>query len=98
MSDMTFERMISQMPPSIYQSLKQAVSLRKWPDGRMLTAEQIELCMEAVMRYEHDNNVPEESRIGYLEQRTCGAGPGGPSSSAGVSEDMAGLARDASRD
>ncbi|MBN8413638.1 YeaC family protein [Halomonas denitrificans] len=94
MSDMTFERMISQMTPAIYQSLKQAVSLRKWPDGRMLTPEQTELCMEAVMRYEHENNVPEDSRIGYLEQRTCGAAASG----AGVSAEMAGLARDASRD
>ncbi|OBX37440.1 hypothetical protein A8U91_01806 [Halomonas elongata] len=37
MSDMTFERMIQQMTPDIYASLKQAVSLRKWPDGRFLT-------------------------------------------------------------
>ena len=98
MSNMSFDGMVEQMTPTIYESLKQSMQLRKWSDGRVLTQEQVELCMEAVMRYEHDNNVPEESRIGYLEQRTCGAGPGGPSSSAGVSEDMAGLARDASRD
>ena len=34
MSDMTFDKMINQMTPAIYESLKQAVSLRKWPDGR----------------------------------------------------------------
>ncbi|GEN28960.1 hypothetical protein HVA01_26060 [Halovibrio variabilis] len=94
MSDMTFEKMINQMTPAIYESLKQAVSLRKWPDGRRLTPEQTALCLEAVMRFEAENNVPEENRVGYLEQRTCGAAASG----AGVSPEMTGLARDATRD
>lgn len=94
MSEMTFEKMINQMTPAIYESLKQAVSLRKWPDGRRLTPEQTELCLEAVMRYEAENNVPEENRVGYLEQRACGAAASG----AGVTPEMAGLARDATRD
>ena len=94
MSEMTFDKMINQMTPAIYESLKQAVSLRKWTDGRRLTPEQTELCLEAVMRYEAENNVPEESRVGYLEQRTCGA----TASGAGVTPEMAGLARDATRD
>lgn len=93
MSDMTFEKMIHQMTPAIYQSLKQSIELRKWPDGRYLTAEQTELCMEAVMRYEFDNNVPEQNRVGYLEQRTCGADATGQ----GVSPELAGLAKDATR-
>ncbi|HAA45619.1 MAG: hypothetical protein XD36_1614 [Halomonas sp. 54_146] len=94
MSEMTFEKMINQMTPAIYESLKQAVSLRKWPDGRRLTPEQTELCLETVMRFEVENNVPEENRVGYLEQRTCGAAASG----AGVTPEMAGLARDATRD
>ncbi|MFI0474532.1 YeaC family protein [Halomonas sp. HMF6819] len=94
MNDMSFERMISQMTPSIYESLKQAVALRKWPDGRFLTAEQTELCLEAVIRFEIENNVPDENRVGYLERRTCGAGATG----AGVSPEMAGLGRDVSGD
>ena len=94
MSDMTFERMIQQMTPAIYESLKQAVSLRKWPDGRMLTSDQTELCLEAVMRYEVENNVPEAQRVGYLEQRTCGSA----SSGADVPPELAGLARDVTRD
>ncbi|MDN6296500.1 MAG: YeaC family protein [Halomonas sp.] len=93
MSDMTFEKMVGQMTPSIYTSLKQAVALRKWPDGKLLTAEQTELCLEAVMRYEVENRVPEEDRVGYLRQRTCGAGADG----SGVSAEMAGLGQDATR-
>ncbi|MGM0702565.1 MAG: YeaC family protein [Pseudomonadota bacterium] len=94
MSEMTFERMIQQMTPTIYESLKQAVALRKWPDGRRLTAEQTELCLEAVMRYEAENRVPEEQRVGYLSQRTCGSA----SSGADVPPELAGLAQDATRD
>lgn len=74
MSDMTFERMIQQMTPTIYESLKQAVQLRKWPDGRALNAEQTELCLEAVMRYEIEHKVPEAQRVGYLERANCGSG------------------------
>ncbi|WP_048306085.1 YeaC family protein [Halomonas sp. PR-M31] len=73
MSDMTFERMIQQMTPTIYESLKQAVSLRKWPDGRRLTEEQTELCLEAVMRYEVEHKVPESERIGFVGKSTCGS-------------------------
>ncbi len=73
MSDMTFERMIQQMTPTIYESLKQAVELRKWPDGRVLTAEQTELCLEAVMRYEVEHKVPEAQRVGYLQSANCGS-------------------------
>ncbi|MFD2438364.1 YeaC family protein [Modicisalibacter luteus] len=71
MSEMTFDRMIQQMTPDIYQSLKQAVALRKWPDGRLLTSEQTELCLEAVMRYEIEHNVPEDQRVGYLQPQSC---------------------------
>jgi uncharacterized protein YeaC (DUF1315 family) len=66
MNEMTFERMIQQMDPDVYASLKQAVALRKWPDGRRLTPEQTELCMEAVMRYEIEHNVPENQRVGHI--------------------------------
>lgn len=94
MSDMTFDRMIQQMTPAVYESLKRAVSLRKWPDGSWLTQEQTELCLEAVMRFEVEKGVPESERIGYLKRRSCGADSGG----ANVSPELAGLARDATRD
>ena len=73
MNEMTFDRMIQQMTPAIYESLKQAVQLRKWPDGRMLSAEQTELSLEAVMRYEIEHNVPEQQRVGYLGSINCGS-------------------------
>ncbi|GGX95478.1 hypothetical protein GCM10007160_23830 [Litchfieldella qijiaojingensis] len=72
MSDMTFDDMIRHMTPTIYESLKQAVALRKWPDGRVLSPEQVELCLEAVIKYEIEHEVAPESRVGYLEHAGCG--------------------------
>ncbi|OBX37439.1 hypothetical protein A8U91_01805 [Halomonas elongata] len=46
------------------------------------------------MRYEVENGVPEEQRVGYLERRTCGADSGGGN----VSPEMAGLGQDVGRD
>ncbi|WP_192034745.1 DUF1315 family protein [Halomonas sp. YLGW01] len=79
MSEMTFDRMVEQMTPAIYDSLKQAVSLRKWPDGRVLTAEQVELCLEAVIKYEAEHGVAPDQRVGYLDRSGCGSDGGGES-------------------
>lgn len=73
MSDMTFEKMVRQMTPEIYQSLKLAVERRKWPDGRMLSQEQLELCLETVIKYELEHKVPEEQRVGYIDRHSCGS-------------------------
>ncbi len=77
MSEMTFEKMIRQMTPAIYASLKQAVELRKWPDGRRLSESQLELCLEAVLKYEVEHDVPEAARVGYLERAGCSSQQGG---------------------
>ena len=80
MSDMTFDKMVAQMTPAMYDSFKQAIALRKWPDGRRLTQEQTELCLEAVMKYEIAHGVPEHERVGHLDRVSCGSGddPGEP--------------------
>ncbi|RAR62108.1 MULTISPECIES: YeaC family protein [Halomonadaceae] len=76
MSEMTFDKMVQQMTPAIYDSLKQAVSLRKWPDGRVLSAEQVELCLEAVIKYEAEHGVSPDQRVGYLDRTSCGSDAG----------------------
>ena len=44
---MTLEQLIKALTPEIYQNLRTAIELGRWPDGRKLEAEQRELCMEA---------------------------------------------------
>jgi len=69
-----FDKLVSQLTPDVYQRLKTAVELGKWPDGRKLSNEQRETSMHAVLTYEIHNNLPESERTGYMEGGgfTCG--------------------------
>lgn len=62
-----FRNLIEQMTPGIYQSLRRAVELGRWPDGRALTTEQRELCMQATLAFEQ-LNVDETERTGYIDR------------------------------
>lgn len=64
---MDFQKIIDAMTPEIYQNLKRAVEIGKWPDGRALTAEQRELSMQAVIVYEA-KFVEEKERTGYIDR------------------------------
>ncbi|WP_110687890.1 YeaC family protein [Salinicola aestuarinus] len=74
MNDKSFDQMVAQMTAEMYASFKQAIQLRKWPDGRRLSAEQTELCLEAVIKYEVIHDVPAADRVGYLERNECASG------------------------
>ena len=64
---MNVEQLIASMTPEIYQNMRKAVELSKWGDGRPVTQEQRETCIEAMIRYEHLNEIPETERIGYVD-------------------------------
>lgn len=64
---MTLEQLIKALTPEIYQNLRTAIELGRWPDGRKLEAEQRELCMEAVIYYEQLHDLPANMRVGYME-------------------------------
>jgi uncharacterized protein YeaC (DUF1315 family) len=66
----TFTDMIENITPDIYQSLKLAVEIGKWPDGRKLTQEQKELSLQAVIAWELQN-LPEDQRTGYMGPQEC---------------------------
>jgi uncharacterized protein YeaC (DUF1315 family) len=57
---MDLQKLLSSITPDIYQNLKLAVEIGKWPDGNKLSSEQRQLCMQAVIAYEHKNLPPEE--------------------------------------
>ncbi|SEF70288.1 YeaC family protein [Marinobacterium lutimaris] len=65
---MNFEKMIEAMTPEVYQSLKRAVELGKWPNGERLTQEQRETSLRAVIAYEHARNMPEADRVGFIDR------------------------------
>ncbi|MCH8498558.1 MAG: YeaC family protein [Marinobacter sp.] len=75
---MTYEELIERLDPSVYQNLKLAVELGKWPDGRVVSKEQRAICMEAVLYYEKLHDIPEQERVGYIynpkkEGSSCGS-------------------------
>ncbi|MBR9829991.1 MAG: DUF1315 family protein [Oceanospirillales bacterium] len=71
---MTFEKMIEAMTPEVYQSLRRAVELGKWPNGQRLVQEQRETSLRAVIAYEYKHGVAEDQRVGYIDRtRSDGA-------------------------
>lgn len=64
-----FAQFSQNLDPEIYQRLKRSLELGKWPDGKPLTQEQKELCMQAIISYEAVH-LEEHERAGYLGQ-TC---------------------------
>ena len=67
MSYQSFEDLIATMTPEICDNMRRAVELGKWPDGRVLSKEQREMCMQDVLTWEA-KHLPEEQRTGYMEQ------------------------------
>lgn len=66
----SFIEAIENITPEIYESLKTAVELGKWGDGRKLTPEQKEICLGAMIAWEIQN-LPEEERTGYMGGQEC---------------------------
>lgn len=64
---MQFQKLIDTITPEIYTNLKQAVEIGKWPDGRAVTGEQRELCMQAVIAYE-TQHIAESERTGFIDR------------------------------
>lgn len=64
---MDFHAMIQSMTPEIYERLKRAIELGKWENGVLLTKDQLETCMQAIIAYDHEY-IQEEQRIGYIDR------------------------------
>ena len=65
-----FEQIARQMTPEIYQNMRRAIELGRWPDGRTVTAQQRETCIQAVIAWEA-MHLPEEQRSGYMPPAEC---------------------------
>ncbi|MBQ0796702.1 MULTISPECIES: DUF1315 family protein [Zhongshania] len=64
---MDFEQLVDNITPAIYEGLKRAVEIGKWPDGRVLTVEQREHCMAGVIAYDLKVNA-ESERVGFIDR------------------------------
>lgn len=66
---MELEQLIKSLSPEVYQNLRTAVELGRWPDGRLVSKEQREYCMQAIIYFENIHNVPETERVGFMQDR-----------------------------
>lgn len=74
---MDFQTLVAEMNPDIYQNLKTSLELGKWPNGERLTEDQKELCMQAIIVYEHQRTMDEKDRTGFVERGECSSNPSG---------------------
>lgn len=71
---MELEKVLEALTPEIVEKFKTAIELGKWPDGKKLTAEQMEICMQAVITYEHRFVAP-DARTGYVPPKPTPCAP-----------------------
>ncbi|MDA0794880.1 MAG: DUF1315 family protein [Proteobacteria bacterium] len=70
---MDLRQLLSSITPEVYESLRRAVEVGKWPDRRSLSDEQKSLCMQAVIAYEE--SMPEQQRTGYVPPKNTACEP-----------------------
>ncbi|WP_435950732.1 YeaC family protein [Psychrobacter sp. DM8] len=61
------QTILATLTPEVVERFKVAIELGKWPDGRALSDEQRQTCMQAVMIWEHEHLPPSE-RTGYIHK------------------------------
>jgi len=76
---MSFEQLLEVMTPEIHTAMKTAVELGKWPDGRRLSGQEREACLQAVIAYDA-KHLPETARVGYINRTKPDGSQHSPSS------------------
>ena len=64
---MDYQQLIDTMSPEVYRNLRRALELGRWPDGRVLSSEQREHTMQAVIAW-GEKHLPAEERIGHIDR------------------------------
>ncbi len=71
---MKSDKYTSALTPEIIEKFKTAVEIGKWQDGKKLTPEQVETCMQAIITYEHAH-VDETERTAYVPPKATPCAP-----------------------
>ncbi len=66
----TINQAVDGISPETHASLKRAIEIGKWSDGKKLDAQQLEFCMQAVILYEA-KRFPEHLRTGFELRADC---------------------------
>ena len=84
---MSFEDVAKQLDPEIYKRFKLALELGKWPDGRVLSKEQKEICLQAVILFEASQGKNEADRVGFIDSEKKNT-PSGSDKSGSLEDDL----------
>jgi len=66
----SFDAIARNMSAEVYENMRRAVELGRWPDGRNLSAQQRETCLQAIIAWEA-MHLPEQQRSGYMPGSDC---------------------------
>ena len=77
---MSFKSVIDKLDTETYNKLKASVEVGKWPDGKLLTQEQKDISLQAIIAYEIQHNFPENERTGYVPTKSSACDSSEPSS------------------
>ena len=66
----SFEKIVRAMTREVYENMRRAVELGRWPDGRAVSPEQRETSLQAIIAWE-TIHLPEEQRTGYMPTNDC---------------------------
>jgi len=64
---MDYQQMIDSMTPEIYRALQRAVELGKWPDGKVVSPEQREHALRAIIGW-GEKHLTATERVGYIDK------------------------------
>ncbi|MEM1113787.1 MAG: DUF1315 family protein [Pseudomonadota bacterium] len=64
---MDYQQVIDEMTPEVYARLKQAVETGRWPDGRLVTPEQREHALQAVIAW-GERHLGTNERVGFIDK------------------------------
>ena len=64
---MNYKELVDSLTPQMYRTLRRALELGKWPDGRPLTPEQKEHVLQALITW-GESNLPAQERIGFIDK------------------------------
>jgi uncharacterized protein YeaC (DUF1315 family) len=62
-----YQDLVNSLTPEVVGSFKRAIELGHWPDGRKLTINQREHCMQAIIHWDQAN-LPEPERTGFIDR------------------------------
>ena len=65
-----YQELVKQITPELYATFKRSLERGHWPDGREMTQEQREHCLQAIIAYDA-LHTPEQDRVGYIEKSAC---------------------------